>query len=82
MLFANFQWDMASALGYSVKQHFLMIAAQGAGGAMGNMICVHNIVAACAVLGLIGKEGDILRRTFFPFVVYGIAVGAMAFALL
>ncbi|MBP3730039.1 MAG: L-lactate permease [Mailhella sp.] len=82
MLFANFQWDMATALNYNTIQHFIMLAAQGAGGAMGNMICVHNIVAACAVLGLIGKEGDILRRTFFPFLLYGVAVGAMAFALL
>ena len=82
MLFANFQWDMATALSYNPIQHFIMLAAQGAGGAMGNMICVHNIVAACAVLGLIGKEGDILRRTFFPFVIYGVAVGIMAFALL
>ena len=82
MLFANFQWDMATALQYNPIQHFIMIAAQGAGGAMGNMICVHNIVAACAVLGLIGKEGDILRRTFFPFLLYGVAVGVMAFALL
>ena len=58
------------------------MAAQGAGGAMGNMVCVHNIVAACAVTGLIGKEGDILRRTFMPFVLYGIAVGAVAFVLM
>jgi lactate permease len=59
-----------------------MVAAQGVGGAMGNMICVHNIVAACAVLGLIGKEGDILRRTVMPFVLYGISVGIMAFILM
>jgi len=82
MLFANFQWDMATALNYNPIQHFVMLAAQGTGGAMGNMICVHNIVAACAVLGLIGKEGDILRRTFFPFLIYGVTVGAMAFILL
>ena len=82
MLFANFQWDMARTLGYTVPQHFIIIAAQGAGGAMGNMICIHNIVAACAVLGLIGKEGDILRRTVSPFILYGIAVGIVAFILM
>ena len=49
---------------------------------MGNMICIHNIVAACAVLGRIGKEGDILRRTIIPFVLYGIAVGIVAFILM
>ena len=31
------------------------------------MICVHNIVAACAVVGLSGREGEVLRRTFWPF---------------
>lgn len=82
MLFANFQWDMARTLGYTVPQHFIIAAAQGVGGAMGNMICIHNIVAACAVLGLIGKEGDILRRTVSPFILYGIAVGIVAFILM
>ena len=82
MLFANFQWDMARTLGYTVPQHFIIVAAQGVGGAMGNMICIHNIVAACAVLGLIGKEGDILRRTVSPFILYGISVGIVAFILM
>jgi len=27
------------------------------GGAAGNMICIHNVVAASAVVGLLGKEG-------------------------
>ena len=78
MLFANFQWDTATALGYNARAHFIVIAAQGAGGAMGNMICVHNIVAACAVLGMIGHEGAILRRTFWPFMLYSIPVGIVA----
>ncbi|MBQ4615190.1 MAG: L-lactate permease, partial [Mailhella sp.] len=82
MLFANFQWDMAHTLKYTVDQALVIVAAQGAGGAMGNMVCVHNIVAACAVTGLIGKEGDILRRTFMPFVLYGVAVGVVAFVLM
>jgi lactate permease len=78
MLFANFQWDTATALGYDLVGHYVIVAAQGVGGAMGNMICVHNIVAACAVCGLIGKEGAILRRTFWPFMLYSIPVGIVA----
>lgn len=78
MLFGNFQWDVATQLGYNVKQHIAVICAQGAGGAMGNMICVHNIVAACAVSGLIGREGDILKQTFWPFLLYSIPVGIVA----
>lgn len=82
MLFANFQWDTATALGYDLKGHYVIIAAQAAGGAMGNMVCVHNIVAACAVCGLIGREGAILRRTFWPFMLYSIPVGIVASALI
>ncbi|MBR4747016.1 MAG: L-lactate permease, partial [Desulfovibrio sp.] len=78
MLFANFQWDVAQQLHFNVKQSIAVIAAQGAGGAMGNMICVHNIVAACAVTGLIGREGDILKQTIWPFLLYSIPVGIVA----
>lgn len=82
MLFANFQWDAATALGYTDAQHFICVAMQGVGGAMGNMICIHNIVSACAVLGLIGREGQILRKTWIPFVLYGLSVGVVAFILM
>ncbi len=82
MLFANFQWDAATALDYTANQHFIAVAAQGVGGAMGNMICIHNIVSACAVLGLIGREGQILRKTWIPFVLYGIFTGIMVFILM
>lgn len=82
MLFANFQWDAATALNYSPEQHFVAVAMQGVGGAMGNMICIHNIVSACAVLGLIGKEGQILRKTCIPFAIYGLTVGVVAFILM
>lgn len=81
MLFANFQWDAATALNYGPNQHFVAVAAQGVGGAMGNMICIHNIVSACAVLGLIGREGQILRKTWIPFVLYGLFAGLMVFIL-
>ncbi len=82
MLFANFQWDIATALGYSPINHFVIIAAQATGGAMGNLICIHNIVAVCAVLGMIGHEGAILRRTVWPFLLYGIPVAIVAFILI
>ncbi len=70
LLFAEFQWGMATALALP-KQ--IIVAAQVAGGAMGNMICIHNIVAVCAVVGLSGMEGAILRKTFWPFLIYGLS---------
>lgn len=81
LLFANFQWDVAQTLGYNYWQSIYILAAQGVGGAMGNMICVHNVVSVCAVLGMIGHEGAIIRKTFWPFLVYGIPTGIIAFLL-
>ena len=78
LMFAEFQWNMAQAL-HLPRQ--IIVAAQAVGGAMGNMICVHNIVAACAVVGLSGREGEVLRRTFWPFLLYGTIVGIICTVL-
>jgi lactate permease len=75
LLFAEFQWGVASSLSLP---HQIIVAAQSVGGAMGNMVCIHNIVAACAVVGLSGMEGAILRRTIWPFLLYGACVGIVA----
>ena len=75
LLFAEFQWGVAQQLELPRQ---IIVAAQAVGGAMGNMVCIHNIVAVCAVTGLIGREGMILKRTFWPFLLYGIVVGSVA----
>lgn len=75
MLFGEFQWGVAEHLSMPRQ---IIVAAQAVGGAMGNMVCIHNIVAACAVTGLVGTEGMILKRTFWPFLLYGIVVGIIA----
>ena len=82
MLFGNFQWDMGGLLNYPALGKYIIVAAQGVGGAAGNMICIHNIVAVCAVLGMIGKEGIILRRTIWPFVLYCLVAGTVCFVLI
>lgn len=79
LMFAEFQWGMAATLELPRQ---IIVAAQGVGGAMGNMVCVHNIVAACAVVGLSGREGEVLKRTFWPFVLYGVVVGILCWALI
>lgn len=48
----------------------LVLALQVIGAAIGNMICIHNIVAAGGAVGLNGKEGDILRKTIIPALIY------------
>ena len=79
MLFGMFQWDIAGQLNLP---RTVIVAAQAAGGAMGNMVCIHNIVAACTVVGLVNREGDILKRTFWPFLLYGVVVGIIAYILI
>ena len=79
MLFGMFQWDIAGQLNLP---RTVIVSAQAAGGAMGNMVCIHNIVAASTVVGLVNREGDILKRTFWPFLLYGVVVGIMAYILI
>ena len=79
LMFGEFQWNMATSLGLPRQ---IIVALQGVGGAMGNMICVHNIVAACAVVGLSGREGEVLKKTFMPFVVYGVITGIIGWILI
>ena len=74
LLFADFQYGIAEALSLPRQ---IIVALQAVGGAMGNMVCIHNIVAASATVGLVGLEGLILRRTVIPLIVYGSIVGLM-----
>ncbi len=63
MLFALFQYSIAGETGLS---HIIIVSLQNVGGALGNMICVHNVIAACATVGLAGVEGLIIKRNLIP----------------
>jgi lactate permease len=67
MMFSLFQFGVAEKIGVDPTW---VVALQAVGGAAGNTICVHNVVAACAVVGLIGREGDVIRITAFVFLYY------------
>ena len=58
-----------------------VVALQAVGGAAGNMICVHNVVAASAVVGLLGREGSVIRLTLLPFVYYALLPGALGYSI-
>lgn len=60
----------------------VVLAAQLLSGAAGNMICVHNVVAASAVVGLAGKEGEIIRKTLGTAILYGVLAGLSGFMYL
>ncbi|MFW6284021.1 MAG: L-lactate permease, partial [Desulfosalsimonas sp.] len=74
LLFAEFQYDIATALDLPRQ---IIVALQAVGGAMGNLVCIHNIVAASATVGLVGMEGVILKRNVIPLILYGAVVGVM-----
>ncbi len=59
-----------------------IVALQAIGGAAGNVICIHNVVAASAVVGFVGREGDVIRRTFMVFLYYALVPGAFGYAYL
>ncbi len=74
MMFSFFQHQVAAEIGVSPV---LTVALQAVGGAAGNMICVHNVVAACATVSLLGAEGILIRRVLLPLAYYLIFAGLL-----
>lgn len=72
LMMAQFQFDTAQLIGISST---LLVSVQAVGAAAGNMIAIHNIVAASATVGLFGQEGRIIRMTLLPTLYYLSAVG-------
>jgi lactate permease len=77
-MFSLFQFDVGQRIGVDPGW---VVALQAVGGAAGNMICVHNVVAASAVVGLLGKEGLVIRKTLVPFVYYALLTGAVGYSI-
>ena len=76
MMFSLFQFGMGERIGVDPTW---IVALQAIGGAAGNMICVHNVVAASAVVGLLGREGSVIRMTVIPFVYYALLPGSVGY---
>jgi len=74
MMLSQFQFGVADALSVSTA---LMIALQAVGAAAGNMIAIHNVVAASATVGLLDQEGETLRRTVIPTLYYCLIAGIL-----
>lgn len=70
-LFTNLQYQTAVNLNMDT---IMIVAMQIIGGAIGNMTCVNNVVAACATVGTPGKEGKIIRTNLLPMLIYTAAV--------
>ncbi|MFK4027454.1 L-lactate permease [Stutzerimonas balearica] len=74
MMFSQFQFGVATNLGISGA---MIVAIQAVGAAAGNMVAIHNVVAASATVGLLGREGQTLRKTVWPTLYYVLFTGAI-----
>ncbi len=78
MMFSLFQFGVGERI---LVDPTWIVALQAVGGASGNIICVHNVVAASAVAGLVGKEGAVIRKTLLPFAYYALMTGAIGYGI-
>lgn len=74
MMFSQFQFEVAQTLSISSA---VVVALQAVSAAAGNMIAIHNVVAASATVGLLGREGATLRKTVIPTFYYLVVTGVI-----
>ena len=72
--FSGFQFEAAGEVGVPRQ---LIVGAQAVGGAIGNLVAIHNLVAALATVGLVGQEGRVMRLNFIVLLYYSLAVGVL-----
>jgi lactate permease len=74
ILFGTFQYNAAQNIGVPTQ---VVVGAQAVGGAIGNLVAIHNVVAALAVVGLVGEEGRVIRLELIPLAYYATATGLL-----
>lgn len=79
ILFSSLQFQTATLLD---MPEVLIVALQVVGGAIGNMVCINNVVAVCATVGVIGMEGQLIKRNAIPMVIYSLAAGTLVAILI
>lgn len=73
-LFAALQAATAHQIGVP---EVLLVAANTTGGVTGKMISPQSIAIACAAVGLVGKESDLLRFTVKYSLIFAVLIGAL-----
>ncbi|MEO1466176.1 MAG: L-lactate permease [Cyanobacteria bacterium J06633_1] len=79
MMFSLFQFGVATQIDVSGA---VVTALQSMGAAAGNMICVSNVVAASATVGLAGQEGLLIRRVLLPLGYYLLGAGILGIVVI
>lgn len=78
LTFGGIQQSIAMNVGLPDQ---LILALQSVGGAMGNMVCINNIIAVSTIIGVSNQEGYIIKRTVVPMVLYGVIAALVSLAL-
>ncbi|MBN1465363.1 L-lactate permease [candidate division KSB1 bacterium] len=79
LMFSLFQHSVADNLMIS---GVIVVALKAVGVAAGNMIAIHNVVAASATAGVLGQEGSTLRKTIIPTLYYTTIVGLLGLMII
>ncbi|MCQ2965341.1 MAG: L-lactate permease [Alphaproteobacteria bacterium] len=75
LMFTPLQFEMGTLLH---MPQIIFVVLQNQSGAIGNIVCINNIIAVCATTGFFGKEGEIIKTNFIPWFCYMIIlVGSM-----
>ena len=69
--FGGFQFTAAHELNLPSQ---IVVGSQAVGGAIGNLVAIHNVVAALATVGLVGQEGRVIRLNLIPLFYYAAMV--------
>ncbi|WP_420933246.1 L-lactate permease [Alteromonas sp. A081] len=75
LTFGGIQYGIAEQAQLPVP---LVLSLQSVGAAMGNMICINNIIAVSAILGIKNQEGKMIKRTIAPMLVYALIAGLLS----
>jgi lactate permease len=78
VLFAPLQKSVAELLSINP---LLLIATQTTGGSLGSMLAPAKIIVGCSTVGIVGKEGEALKKAI-PFgLIIGFIIGGIAFLI-
>ncbi|MGK7910185.1 MAG: L-lactate permease [Synechococcus sp.] len=79
LMFSLFQFGVSVQIGVPTA---FVLGLQCVGASAGNIICVSNIVAAEATVGLMGCEGVLIRKVLWPTIYYVGFAGILGMLLL
>jgi len=79
IFFSSLQYETAQILNFPT---YIIVALQIVGGGIGNMICVNNVIAVSATVGISGKEGQLIKRNFIPAIIYSLSASMLGYILI